>query len=381
MNKKFLFLIAVLTFISCATSNKTLKIYNENSLLTIPELFNTVFKEKDIVFLGESHRIKKQVEFISSMIPILQKQGIHILFTEFANYSDTKLTDSLLSSENYNEELAQQIIHNSSWDWAYKEYADIYKAAWKVNHNRFKGEKLFRIIGLQPDINYSVMQKSDDWEIAEKIQLFWNNKDNSWLNIIEKEAILKKSKAVVYCGLHHSFTKFHHPIVIDGKFVRFEQDREGTQFYNKYPTKTATIILYNHHPQKPYLFTNGVKPFNGLVDSIIGLLPANSRKFGFFTNQSALGYTTDTMSYYSMGCEKLVMKNFCDAFVVLGSVCDYETVTLIKNFINDKNLKKTIIQSFPYYFKKDWTVKECNDSIRKWLKEENIYLEKLKDCN
>jgi len=362
MQKIIISLITLLIVISCTTQKEFKKIYKVNSILSIPELFKSIFREKEIVFLGEFHRIRQQVEFVNTIIPLLQRQHVHILFSEFANYSDTRLTDSLLTAKDYDEKLVLQIIHRSDWNWAYKEYTEIYKAAWKVNQNLKQGEQPFRIIGLQPDLNYSAIQTADDWDNVEKRHLFWNDENNSWLNIIENEAISKNRKAVVYCGLHHSFTKYHHPIVINGKFVRFEKDREGTKVYNKYSQMVVTALFYNPLPEKPELTGRFIRPFNGVIDSVTQLLPKKLNEFGFITSKSVLGNRTDTSSYYSMGYETLVLKDFCDAIIVLGSVCDYEPVTLIENFTHEGNLENTIIQAFPYTYIKDWTVKSCNDT-------------------
>jgi hypothetical protein len=310
------------------------------------------------------HRTKQHEEIVIGIIPVLQKQGIHLLFSEFANYSDTKLADSLLTAREYNEQLVFSIIQKCEWDWAYQEYADIYKSAWSVNQHLRKGEPPFRIIGLQPDLNYSAIQTPQDWDDPEKRQSFWNDANN-----------------VVHCGLHHSFTKFHHPIVMNGNFTGFEKGREGTTVYNKYPKRVVTAILYYPHPKKPELMGEFIRPFYGVIDSLTQLLPEKYNEFGFITSRSVLGNLTDTNSFYSMGYGTLVLKDFCDAMIVPGSVCDYEAVTLIENFIREGNLENSIIQAFPYNYTRNWTVRSCNDSIRKWHEDEVKYLKKNKNCN
>ncbi|MCX6243616.1 MAG: hypothetical protein NTU98_02830 [Bacteroidetes bacterium] len=380
MQRTILLLICSLIFISSGpTSGKIDKIYKANALLEFPDLVSELFKDKDVVFIGENHRIKQHVGFISEVIPILQKKGIHILFSEFANYSDTKLADSICLAPAYNEKLVYQILHRSEWDWAYQEYADIYHAAWSVNHNLKKGEQPFRIIGLQPDLNYSAIQAPADWDNPDKIREYWNYKNNkTWLEIIESEAIGKNQKALVHCGYHHAFSKFHHPIVMDGKFVRYETDREGTSVYNKYPQKVVTAILYNSLPQRPDLEKIFIKPFSGAIDSVILSLPEGHNHFGFISAKSRLGNLIDTSSFYSMGYGRISLKDFCDAVIVVGPVCDYESATLIDNFINDGNLENSKIQAFPYSFTREGTVQSFNDSINLWHQDNLRYIEKIK---
>ncbi len=384
MNKKNFFLMFVIFLVSFTPEKEPQdnKAYSFFSLQPVPELLTSLFKEKDIVFLGETHRIKQQVEFVSSIIPLLQHHGIHLLFYEFINYSDTKRCDSILNARNFNEKLIKKIFLKSEWDWTYTEYLDNFKSAWIVNQQLKPGETPFRIIGLMPDINYSVIQTQNDWHDPDKLNEFWNCIYNkTWLEIIESEALNKNKKALVYCGFHHAFTKFHHPIVSQGKFIRFETDREGNQCFNKYPTKVATAIIYTPISEKPDFGMKYIRPFNGVIDSVIKELPENMQKFGFLTNQSSLGSRHDSSSYYSMGYGSICLKGLADAIIVLGPVCNYQSVTLMNDFIDENDLEDIKIQAFPYNWIKEWTVKSCNDSLNKWHKEEIEFLRKMTNCN
>ena len=49
------------------------------------------FKDHDVIFIGEYHYIKEQVDFVKNLIPDLYKNGIYNLGTEFIRYSDTEL--------------------------------------------------------------------------------------------------------------------------------------------------------------------------------------------------------------------------------------------------------------------------------------------------
>ncbi len=107
------------------------------------------FNDKDVIFLGELHCIKEQVEFVGSMIPVLHKNGINLLFSEFARFKDTRRIDSLITARTFDKKLAARIMFDDSWDWGYQEYVDIYFSAWQTNQMLKPHEKPFRIIGLE----------------------------------------------------------------------------------------------------------------------------------------------------------------------------------------------------------------------------------------
>lgn len=349
------------------------------SLQPIPELMANLYRQYDVLFLGESHRIKQQVEFVSSLIPVLQEQGVHVLFYEFTNYSDTRLSDSLLTAPDYNEKLVYDMLRRSEWDWAWQEYADNFRAAWEVNRHRKAGEPPFRIIGVMPDINYEAIQTPEDWNNDDKKRAFWDFEHNkTWLQVIETEALDRGQKALVYCGLHHAFSKFRHPIVIDGKFIRFENDREGTACYLKYPARTATIYLYAPLSRKPELGVTFMRPFNGVIDSVTASLPQKQRTYGFITTESPLGNRTDTLTYYSMGYGSIRLKDLADAVIVPGPVDQYQTATLIPGFIEEKDLPEVIRQAWPYEWTRDWTVKSANDTLARWCELEKETLIRMK---
>ena len=365
--------------ISSAASEGQNQMFQSLNLQPIPELVSGLFKQFDVLFLGENHRIKQQVEFVSTLIPVLQKQGVHILFYEFTNYSDTKLSDSLLIAPEYNEPMVWQMLRKSEWDWAWQEYADNFRAAWEVNRRRKQGEPPFRIVGMMPDINYAAIQTPEDWDNDDKKRAFWDFEHNkTWQEVIETEALTKGQKALVYCGAHHAFSKFRHPIVIDDRFIRFENDREGTECYLKYPGRTATILFYNPLSRKPQLGSNYIRPFSGIIDSVTASLPKTLQTFGFLTSVSSLGESIDTLSFYSMGYGTIKMKDLTDAFIVTGPVNEYKTCTLIPGFIMEKDLPEVTIQAYPYNWIRTWTVQSVRDSLARWRDDLEENLGKMK---
>ncbi len=374
LQMKFLFtIVSLVLIIGCTKTNE--KLVNKYNLLSPDSVIVAEFVDNDIVFLGESHRRKQHAEFVNNLIPKLYKNGVKIIFTEFADYSLTNFVDSVLTALKYDENAARKIIHTSDWSWAYKEYVDLYKAVWQLNSTLKTNQKPFRIIGLQPEINYSAIKFPDDWQSVEKRKAYWNYTDSTtWVAIIEKEALEKKQKALVYCGRNHAFSKFHHPIVVDGKFIRFERRREGTQLLNSYKGKVSTVLLHSFWNDKSNKYSSAIVPFNGILDSISDLNPLKDKAYGFSTDKSSLGNLIDTTSFYSMGRDSVYLKEMCDSYIVLTPVCSLSIVSFIPDFVNELNFDYSKMQDYPNNFYTDWTIKAMNDSLRAWYQLEETYL-------
>lgn len=314
------------------------------------------FKEKDVIFLGELHRIKEQVEFVCKIIPILHENGINLLFSEFANFKDAKLIDSLITAKTFNDSIARRIQFNNSWYWGYKEYVDIYYSAWKTNQNLLPNEKPFRIIGIEIDDN-SIVGSFD----AEQV----------WAHIIDSCSFEKGIKALVYCGIHHSLTNYNHPYLVNDTLKGFVTTRVGNLLYKKYPNKTITIFL--HGPWYGYSYSTSVLPCNGLIDSLVNSLPEGKKEIGFSTSDKLFTNFSLNHSLYSIGYTDATLKDLCQGYIVIKPICELNPVTVIPNFINESNIEECIKQSEMG----NLTAKAFNDTIKSWLEKDTKYLTEL----
>ncbi|WP_051882220.1 ChaN family lipoprotein [Chryseobacterium soli] len=87
------------------------------------------FKNHNIIFLGEDHRIRENVEFVNQIIPELYQNGIYNLGVEFGASEHQAEIDSLIRAPQYDETRIRKIMFDYHSGWAYKEYMDLYKAA------------------------------------------------------------------------------------------------------------------------------------------------------------------------------------------------------------------------------------------------------------
>jgi len=77
-----------------------------------------LFSEHDVVFLGEQHRVKHDVELVGSLPAPLNESGVRVLATEFARREDQWLIDSLLVAPEWDERLAREIVFRGFVWWA-----------------------------------------------------------------------------------------------------------------------------------------------------------------------------------------------------------------------------------------------------------------------
>ena len=310
------------------------------------------FRLKDVILAGESHRIREHAEFIAGMIPLLHKNGIHLLFSEFADCADSALIDSLICGDVYDESLARYISWKNMWDWGYKEYADVYYAAWKVNQNLLPGEEPFRIIGIEQEVPVNVEPE------------LW------WARVIGRYSLEKNKKALVWCGLHHSFSNYYHPYYINDSIQGFVSTRVGNLLYRRYPSRVMTVVL--HAPLKAAIGAEVgyVLPANGTIDSVVYSLPEGDRAIGFNTNETWLGNCSLESTFYATGYVNFTLKNLCQGYIVVKPVCDLHMVTLIPGFIDSSNVSETRKRAEMG----DLTPQAFNDTIRQWLEVESSFL-------
>jgi hypothetical protein len=344
------------SFISCREPKYKLSENNwkKYSLEKPDELIINEFKNHDIIFLGETHRKRNDLKFLQSLIPVLHKNGINILFFEFASYEDNLRIDSVLTANKYDEEIVKSIIHDNFWEWPYQEYLDIFKAAWEVNQKSSK--KKFKIYGIA-----NANSKPPGLAMRE-----WTEKD--WANLIVNAAIHKNKKALVFCGNNHSITKYVQPFVADGKFKKFNsRERVGQYVYDIVGAKAMTIWI--HFPWGNSYYDPSYSPLVRYLDSISLLL---KKPFAFETRKSELGELVDSVSVYSMGYSKIKLKEIVDAYVVLSPTCKDDFVTFVPHFNTNANIENTNSQISFFYKYKPFTVRQANDTLKKWYIKDSL---------
>ena len=333
--KKNIFVIALLMLFS-------INIYSQNMVLDAcytylkengqsPEQYViSKFEQYDYVFLGEYHRAKQDVNFVSALIPDLYKNGIRNIAYEFYEYTNQIILDSLLSAKEWDEKcLYHHISKGYAVTWGYTEYLNLFKKVWEFNQTLEPNQIKFRVVLLHSEYNP-----------CEKDPFGGQDRDFFMANVFAKEIVSKGEKALIYCGTHHAFTKYRHPVYDykKSKLIGFNNNRMGNIIYKNFPEKTFTIILHSPWTSNKGFNKRSVKPVHGVIDAAMGLL--NNIPMGFDVKNTIIGDLRANNTYYAFGYEDFKMEDFCDGYIFLLPYKQVEFVSVSPDFYDEYNLNK-----------------------------------------
>ena len=326
------------------TINIKLTQYLEKNYCNPQDYIIKKFQDHDIIFLGEYHRIKHDVELVQKIIPQLYKCGVFNLGIEFACFRDQNKIDSLITAKNYDETLANSIIFNKSIYWGFQEYADIFKFAWKFNQDLPDSVRKFRVIGLNAYTDWShVKTEEDRWnmEVLEKV-FVEGDWDEVMATTILNEFVENNEKALIYSGSHHAITKYKQPIYDEEakKFIRFNEDRMGNRIYRRIGNRAFTICLHYPFPNEYGWSSERVYPVDGIIDTLMRQINPNYIPIGFDIKGTPFGNLTCNRSMYKHGYVDFLLEDFCDGYIYQKPLSEYESVTPISGFINKHNFAK-----------------------------------------
>jgi hypothetical protein len=203
-----------------------------------------------IVIVGEAHWIRSDAELIRAAVPHLRARGV-ALATEFYLASDQEKIDRLVSSPEWDAALANEIMRAA--EWPYVQYRDILQAAWRAN--RVPGDAApLRVIGLQPPADWREKKISYDGFMADRIR--------------EHAGPEAEHRVLVYCGMHHAFTRYQQVERGGPKRALEFMDRAGNILWRRYGQNVFLIAM--HRPEWCGAFPNETSlsclPFGGAID-------------------------------------------------------------------------------------------------------------------
>ncbi|TKJ42413.1 hypothetical protein CEE37_01650 [candidate division LCP-89 bacterium B3_LCP] len=359
------FVIAIL-LLGCSTGEKLPEVapelmanlsgYLKDQQQTPEEYILNKFEQHDVIFIGEYHRIKQNVELISRLIPILHQNGIYYLCTEFARREDQHLIDSLLTSPEYDEALARLITFNQYVFWGFQEYCDIYKSAWELNHNLPEESRKFRILGVNDSPDWSYVKTPRDRDKHEVMKKVWQGGgEHLWAKVILDEVIANGERTLVYSGIHHAFSEYKQPIVSgDGKFIRFEVTRMGNHVFSEVGKRAITIYLHALWPSADGYGAKSVYTADGVIDAVMAQSSEEHYPVGFDVRGTPFGKLPGQNSLYHHGYDDFTLEMFCDGYIFQVPFAQYQGVTPIDGFIDDGNIETARLQApNPKYRDKD----------------------------
>lgn len=317
--------------------------YLEKNFKTPEEYVLSKFKDHEIVFIGEYHRIQHDVLLIQHLIPLLYKAGIYNLGIEFGIHRDQDRVDKLITAPTYDEQAAREIMFDEASYWGYKEYMDIYRAAWEVNHKLPPSAPRFRVVNLNAVSDWSFVKTQKDRENPEVMKKVWPEGDGDTVmaETIIHEFVEKGRKALIYSGIHHAFTRYKQPIYYQGKFVRFVEDRMGNRVYQRLGDQVFTIYLHAPWPDKNY--EQELYPVGGVIDALLAK-ENKLRPVGFDLAGTPFGELPGPGSIYEEGYNPFTLKLYADGYIFTKPISQYQGVAVDEKFITEANYKRALEQ-------------------------------------
>jgi hypothetical protein len=299
------------------------------------------FLKYDIVFIGEAHCIKHDVELIHNLIPRLHQAGVYNLAIEYGCSEYQDKADALTTADSYDEDLARWLLFKWGSYWPYKEYIDIYRKTWQLNKSLPPDTPEFRVIHLDYRPKWNLAKEGAMTPRRYRRVFHKGDRDQYMAKIIQKELVKKNKKALIYAGAHHAFTHFNVPDY-DFKMKKLlghNKNRMGNLIYRSIPNKVYNICLHYPWPTQKSL-NEFVYPVDGVIDQIMGEF--EDKRIGFDVKDSPLSLLQDNNIYYSLGYDDFNLGSLCDGYIYQKSISDYEGCTVDRLFVTEENFKEAI---------------------------------------
>jgi hypothetical protein len=196
--------------------------------------------------------------------------------------------------------------------WPYREYLDILREAWEANRATAGS---MRVVALAPD---------PDWRDT-LLRAKGVSYDAFMADLVAAE-IAAGRHVLVYCGIHHAFTRYHQPeLDLEGHATAFF-DRTGNILRRRFGERVFLITL--HRPvwcgKEPWAYC---LPLAGAIDCAA---VQTGRPVGFdLPGSDFAGQVVDRGVYYAQGYDDLRFGEMSDGYVWTAPIERYELVRLI----------------------------------------------------
>jgi len=293
------------------------------------------FRQHDVVLLAEDHAICHNLQLAHTLIPLLYQAGVRHFGMEFGASEDQSDLDALVTAAHYDEDTARRLMFNYNVGWAFKEYLDIYRAAWALNRTLPPSAPKFRILNL----SYRYQ-----WEGAPVVRTPENARmiyhrgpvDGYRAARVRSEVLDKGEKVLILTGTPHAFTRYRIPLYdfnADG-FVRFEERNLGQRLYQLAPERVFCILLHQPFPSQWQGGAELVFPARGAIDQVMATY--DDRRVGFDLKGTPFGELIED-SYYATGSTDFRLGQLADGYVYERPFADFAGCTLDEAFLTQEN--------------------------------------------
>lgn len=263
-----------------------------------------------IVIVGENHWQRSDSQLIAGIVPELRRRGV-ALAMEFFPASSQGDIDTLISAPEWKPSLANEIMR--AGDWPYVQYRDILHRAWEAN--REAGAPPLPVIALAPP---------DDWR-KQGIRY-----DTFMADHVRAYARDDQHRVLVYCGMHHAFTRYLQVERMGNGHATEFMDRMGNVLWRQFGQDVFLVAL--HKPEGcgegDDAFAKLCAPLSGAIDC--AAVRNRGTPVGFDVVGSPIAETKlDAKSFYSRAHPLLRMLDFADGYIWQAPVDDAKMVELI----------------------------------------------------
>ncbi len=304
-----------------------------------------LFGSHEVVFLGEMGEIREQVDFVAGLIPDLYRHGVHLLGTEYALSSDQSKIDRILTAKTYDEKAVQQVLFDRMVLWGFKEYANLFHAAWKLNSSLPAGSPPFRILGLNVRQEYKYLQNQNDANNPDIVKKVFANgvPDVHMADVIDSTIVAKGEKALIYTSIQHAFTRF--------RYKNYEEKSRkaglgdgrsaGNIVRDRIGDKAVTVLFHSPWPDTSGPGGMGY-PVGGTLDALLESLPEGERTGAMTITGTPIGKLPVKNQAYAYGYQSLTLEEMTTGYLFLGPIASYHAVTPIPGFIDSGDLAQAV---------------------------------------
>lgn len=324
-----------------------------------------VFATRDVVLLAEDHAIRHNLKLVQHLIPHLYQAGVHNLGMEFGASEDQAALDALTTGEHYDENAARRCMFHYNVGWAFKEYLEIYRAAWAFNRTLPPSAPRFRVLNLSYRYDWAEAPVVRTPENARKIYHL-GPVDAYRAALTRREILDKGAKILILTGTPHAFTRYHFPIFDFNAagFVRLENRNLGQLLYQEAPDRVFCILLHQAFSSRWQGGAELVFPARGAIDQVMAGF-ADTR-VGFGLRDTPWGDLPDD-SYYASGYEDFRLGQLADGYIYERPFAAFESCTLDEAFLTEANWPEAQRQfPDPDWHKRPATLAEYWAQIRQY---------------
>ena len=246
------------------------------------------FANHDVVLLGEDHGVRENLLFVAGLIPKLYAAGVQNIGMEFGASEDQSKLDSLVTADRYDDQTARDIMFNYNVGWAYKEYTDLYRAAWEFNRRQYFGAKKFRIINMSYIFNWSVFDGHRSRSTMEKV-FSKGPIDTYRADLIDSEIIRNREKVLILTGAPHAYIKQEFPGSTENPYQNADL---GARLFDWYPGRIFSIMLHQPFEIRESDTAQITSSGENVIERMIKKL--GNRPIGFDLQTSSVSSVTDS---------------------------------------------------------------------------------------